>query len=233
MNNILEKGLKYLSNNCIITGGHLRVFFERENVSIDPNNGTLKSFLFSIKLYKIAKSRNIKAEPGILINDMGVSCDEEGCILPEVKFSRDEFTLPIQYLKILKKESVSPDSIKIYWEKHMRNRGKKELLKKMKKGVDRHILNEYKGLFLNDPGGYGKIILTRPRVKDKYGTPACPLIMAGLNLEQSKEYNSSINFYYIGNDNHANIPNYHVIEKGKRVAELFSSKIEVHNIFFD
>lgn len=232
MNKILERGQIYLRSNCIITGGHFRIFFEDKNFTINLNDGTLKSFLLSVKLYKIAITKNLKPDLGILINDMNSSCDEEGCILPGSKFSRDGFILPVQYLKILKEEAIPVDLVIIYWEKHMRNRGKKELLKKIKKKTD-NILNKPKGLFLKDSGGYEKILLTRPRANDKYGAPACPLIIAGLNIDQDKKYNSSVNFYYIGEDNHTNIPNYFVIEKGKRVSEFLGSKIIVNNIFFD
>jgi len=232
MNKILEKGQIKLRSNCIITGGHFRIFFEDNNFTINLNTGTLKSFLLSVRLYKIARNKNLNPGLGILINDMDSSCDEENCLSAGSKFSRDGFFLPTEYLNILKEETLPIDLVKIYWEKHMRNRGKKELLKKIKMKTG-NILNEPKGLFLRDPGGYEKILLTRPRADDKYGAPACPLIMAGLNFEQDKNYDSSVNFYYIGEDNQSNIPNYFVIEKAKRVSGFLGSKIIVNNIFFD
>ena len=88
-------------------------------------------------------------------------------------------------------------------------------------------------LFFNDPEGYGRIILTRTSGEDKYGTPACPLIMSGLSIEQSKLYNSSVNFYYIGEDNISNIPNYFAIEKGKRICELIGCNLKIENLYFD
>ena len=69
---------------------------------------------------------------------------------------------------------------------------------------------------------------------DKYGTPVCPLIMAGLNIMQEKlGFSKSINFYYIGEDNTYNIPNFFILEKGKRVNELLDCKINVKNIYFN
>ena len=78
-----------------------------------------------------------------------------------------------------------------------------------------------------------KFVLTRKRNEDKYGVPACPLIMAGLNIEQNKRYPSSINFYYIGDDNIENVPNFFVIEKGLRVSELFGADIIVKNFYLN
>jgi hypothetical protein len=232
MNEIFKKGLKHLRNNCIITGGHFRLFIDQNDLRVFLNKGTLESFRMAIELYGIAKEKGITADIGILINDLSSSCEECDCLNGDLAgFKRNNFIFPGQYNDILKSNGISPNVLNIYWEKHMRNRAKKELLKRMKV-KDENIQNGSDGLFLLDPDGYGKIILTRKRDRDKYGAPACPLIMAGLNLEQDKHYESSINFYYIGIDNLENIPNYHAIEKGAKVSKSFSARIEVNNIYF-
>ena len=244
-NEILNKTLSLLDNNTIITGGHFRIFFNRDGFTEKINSGTLKSFEYAAELFLESKRKYANTELGILINDMGSPCGEEGCYLKSVKFARNNYNLPQQYKKVLLSKGLADYKIKIYWEKHIRNRGKKEFLKKLKRTVNKiisenskeiktfHIVKEPHGFYIYDADLYGKIILTRTAGKDKYGVPACPLIMAGLNIEQSKLYNSSINFYYIGSDNIENIPNYFVIEKGRRVSELFGSKIKVNNIYFE
>jgi len=76
-------------------------------------------------------------------------------------------------------------------------------------------------------------MLTRRALKDPYGTPACPLIMAAYAFEQEKKgYNSSLNFYYVDSDNFENIPNHFMIEKGYEVAKMFGTKIKVMNVYF-
>ena len=228
---ILAKSKNLLENNSIITGGHFRIFFDDRGLKENLNKGTVESFRLAVKLSIDAKKNNINTSLGLLINDMGSSCDEDGCRLHTLGFSREDYKLPLKYLNILRSNGLKAGSVKIFWEKHVRNRGKKELLKLIKKN-NPYLVRETKGFFIKDPGVYEKIILTRTLGKDKYGTPACPLIMAGLNILQSREYTSSINFYYTGSDNYDNIPNPHVIEKGKRVTELFGSIIRVNNIFF-
>jgi len=232
MKKILDEAQLYLNNNCLITGGHYRIFYENKSFVENLNEGTINSFKLAASLYKIAQSMGLITDLGILINDMGASCDESECENKNFTFKRESFRLPGPYLEILEQENINVNIIKIFWEKHIRNRGKKEFLKRLKK-KNSDIFREIKDFFISDQRDYGKIILTRTRVNDKYGVPACPLIMAGLNLEQNKTYKSSINFYYIGNDNQINIPNYFVIEKGKRVSEIFGADITVNNIYFD
>jgi hypothetical protein len=227
----LDKAIELLNDGCIITGGHFRIFFKDDIHGEHLNEGTIKSFRLAALLYSHAKENKFSAGLGLLINDMGSACDENGCEPGKVSFSRADYRLPEVYLKIMEEQKIPLSSIKIYWEKHIRNQSKKELLKRFKKTPDIFIF-ENTGLFISDNEKYGKIILTRTSGKDKYGVPACPLIMSGLNLEQAKTYKRSINFYYTGDDNIENIPNYFVIEKGKRVSELFSSEIEVNNIYF-
>jgi hypothetical protein len=243
MDNIFEEACRNLQDNSIITGGHFRIFFEKDIQAISLNIGTVLSFEYAVKLYLHAVSKNTKADFGILINDMGSSCDENGCHLKTSSFIRMDYPLPEEYIKILSQNGIKDYPVKIYWEKHIRNQGKKELLKLLKKGSDPNmnpcsksipcIIKEKNALFLNDPQGYGKIILTRTQGKDKYGTPACTLIMSGFSIEQSKPYDSAVNFYYIGGDNITNIPNYFAIEKGKRICELIGYKLNINNLYFD
>ena len=232
MKKILAGARHYLNNNCLVTGGHYRIFYKNKSFKENLNEGTINSFKLAVSLYKIAKSRKLVVDLGIMINDMGSSCDESDCDIKNLVFERELYKLPNQYLEILEQESISREMIKIFWEKHVRNRGKKEFLKRFKR-KDSDIFRETGGFFISDSRGFGKIILTRTRENDKYGVPACPLIMAGLNLEQNKIYKSSINFYYTGNDNIMNIPNYFVIEKGKRVSEIFGAGISINNIYFN
>jgi len=232
MENILKKSKKFLKDNCIITGGHFRLFFNHDSFRENLNEGTINSLKFAIKLFKTARSKKMYTDLGILINDMGSSCGENSCSVNNFNFSRKDYVLPEKYLAILDSEDIPYKNIKIYWEKHIRNRGKKELLKRVKQN-DVNIRKGPDGLYLNDPQQYGKIILTRKRNEDKYGVPACPLIMAGLNMEQNKRYPSSINFYYIGDDNIENVPNFFVIEKGGRVSELFGADIIVKNFYLN
>jgi hypothetical protein len=228
---ILEKSKSLLEDNSIITGGHFRIFFDDKGLRENLNKGTIESFSLAVVLFIAAKNTNLNVSLGLLINDMGSSCDEDGCRLSTLNFSREDYKLPGEYMRILKSNGLNAGSVKTFWEKHVRNRGKKELLKLIKKN-NTDLIRESRGIFIKDPGGYEKIILTRTQGKDKYGTPACPLIMAGLHTLQSKQYSGSINFYYTGSDNTGNIPNPYVIEKGKRVAELLGTQITVNNIFF-
>ena len=146
--------------------------------------------------------------------------------------------MPAEYLEIIKRNGITGLPLQVFWEKHSRNKGKKELLKILRQKNNDSLKTlifkiENTGYFIEDKDNYGRIILTRLKGHDKYGTPACPLIMAGFNILQSAGYEKSINFYYIGEDNIDNIPNHHAIEKGKITARLFGSRIQVENIYFN
>ena len=39
------------NDNCIITGGHFRIFFENDVQAISLNTGTIMSFESAVKLY--------------------------------------------------------------------------------------------------------------------------------------------------------------------------------------
>ena len=249
-----------LVNNVIISGGHFRLFFTAGNgkagIREELNSGTLKSFEYAVNLYLSSARKNLKAGLGILINDMGSSCEEDACNLRGSNFSRENYRLPQDYQNVLKLYGLNEYPVEIFWEKHARNTGKKYFLKILrgilpgsglpdgevpgsklsaseKMDIPGFVIKkETNGYYLMDPGYYEKIMLTRTSARDKYGTPACPLIMAGLGIIQSRSYTSSINFYYTGSDNTSNVPNYFVIEKGKRVSELFKIGIGIENIYF-
>jgi hypothetical protein len=229
----LTKIVKGISSDVgegyVITGGH---FLIEGGQPKELNEGTYISFKAALQLYKLAKSQNKKVGIGILLNDIGQVCGVDACSINQMKsaFSRNEFELPQRYKEILADEKVLEKEINIYWEKHMRNRGKK-LFNKLKNSR-KDITKKNGEYYLSDKKGYGDILLLRKMVMDKYGTPACPLIMAAYALEQEKRgFNASLNLYYIGNDNTSNIPNHIVIEKGKRVAEILGGKIDVKNIY--
>lgn len=112
----------------------------------------------------------------------------------------------------------------------MRNRGKKEFIRRAKKFDN--IEESDDGWWLVEKNGK-KFMLTRRILKDPYGTPACPLIMAAYVLEQEKMgFKESLNFWYIDSDNFENIPNHFMIEKGYEVARMFGAKIKVMNVYF-
>lgn len=233
MEDLLEKGRDALKENSIITGGHFRLFFREEKIEPKINEGTVLSFKACLELFSISRSIGLKTDIGILINDMGSACDDQGCSLGKLDFSRDAFDLPETYLDLLEGKGLSQADINIYWEKHIRNRAKKDFLKILKKKESRikKGLNGYSLYTEKVPSN--KIMLTRTQGKDKYGVPACPLIMGELDYFQSSKYDNCINYYYIGNDNLENIPNYFVIEKARPVAEFLGSKMSIKNIYFD
>ncbi len=231
-NKLVDEAVSLLKNNTVITGGHFRLFFNNGKIIQNFNQGTIVSFRLAVWLYSISISQNINTGLGLLINDMGSACEEDGCKTGLLKFSRPDFKLPEEYLSILSEYKIKEQVIELYWEKNIRNRSKKIFLKQFKKD-GKMPKKQSDGFFVDDPDGYGKIILTRTIGKDKYGTPACPLIMAGLNIIQGEKYASSINFYYTGSDNIQNIPNPFVIEKGERLSGIFGSVINVNNLFFD
>ena len=134
IDNIFERACQDLQDNSIITGGHFRIFFEKDSQVISLNIGTVMSFEYAVRLYLHAVSKEIKADLGILINDMGSSCDENGCHLKMPGFMREDYQLPKEYIKVLSQNGLKDYPVKIYWEKHIRNRGKKELLKLLKRG---------------------------------------------------------------------------------------------------
>ena len=219
---------KQLCDGMIITGGHFMIL---ENGKLNLNEGTINSFEAAVKAYKKAKDKKLKVGLGILINNMGGVCDikKKICVLNPEEL-KEQFELPEEYTVLLKKYDVKREEIKIYWEKSLRNLGKKELLKKIEEGKKYIEYKEGAYWFLNPKDGR-RITLSRPNPNDKYGIPACPLIMAAFAYSKRRDgFNFSLNFYYIDTDNEDNIPNYFAIEKGRVVAEEFYDEKETNII---
>lgn len=219
---------KYLCNGLIITGGHFMIL---ENGRPNLNEGTINSFEAAIKAYKLAKDKSLKVGLGILINNMGGVCDakKKVCLVNPEEL-KEHFELPEEYNTILKKQGINRNEVKIYWEKSLRNLGKKELLKKIEEGKKYVEYKEEAYWFVNPKDGR-RITLSRPNPNDKYGIPACPLIMAAFAYSQRRDgFNFSLNFYYIDLTNEDNIPNYFAIEKGRVVAEEFYGEKETNII---
>jgi hypothetical protein len=218
-----------IQDNTIITGGH---FMIKEDGEPELNKGTIDSFRLAAEVYKSTKENYQKVELGILINDIGATCSSDSCSINKINFSREDYRLPEEYLKILSELGIEETEVNIYWEKTMRNRGHKIMRREIKKG-NKKIQIIKKDHYLYDMVGYGEIVLSRGNGKDPYGTAACPLIMAAYAMkQQDKKFTKSVNIYYIDYDNIKNIPNQFSIDRGKRVADLFGAKIEVKNIYF-
>jgi len=232
MDDLLVQGKKVVKNNCIITGGHFRIFFKSNELKANINEGTLISLKAALGLVNFSRKNGLSVNLGLLINDMGSECNENGCDIKFLNFNREEYRLPAEYLELISEYGIGSDEIVIYWEKHIRNRAKKDFLKILKKEKSK-VTKDLYGYYLPADTLPVKTLLTRTQGKDKYGVPACPLIMGGLNYLQSKNYICSVNYYYIANDNIDNIPNYFVIEKAKAVAELLGSNMDVNNIYFE
>lgn len=172
-----------------------------------------------------------------MVNDISQICGSKTiCSIHGKNLEREKFQLPDEYNKLLSKYQIKGEKVKIYWEKSVRNVGKKEILRQFK--FNKLIKLDKNGFYVNDKELFGKIVLTRAQESDKYGVPACPLIMAALAVKQNKDgYANSVNFYYIGADNLKNIPNHYVIERGKRVLKYFKDdrnnikRMKIKNIY--
>jgi hypothetical protein len=212
-----------LSGRCIITGGH---FMLDGNKQPQLNPGTELSFQVAADVYHALPTEN-GAVLGLLFNNIGSTCGVGVCYTGT---ETDIFTLPNEYADILQEHDLDAEDVHLYMEKHLRNRGKKEFNKRVKKleGVE----EDEDGWWLREPSGQ-RFLLTRCSASDPYGTPACPLIMAAYILEQEREgFTSSLNYWYIDSDNFANIPNYFMIEKGYELAKLLGATMKVRNVYF-
>ena len=212
-----------IRSDCIITGGH---FMLRGDQKLGLNDGTKLSLQVATELFSklVNKKKNIKL--GMLINNIGSTCDLNICYTS----SSSKFIFPEEYTKMLKENNLELNDLLIFWEKHLRNRGKKEFIKRVRK-IDNIEENE-EGWWLKEKTGKN-FILTRRALKDPYGTPACPLIVAAYALEQERKgFKSSLNYWYVDSDNFENIPNHFMIEKGYEVAKMFDVKIKVMNVYF-
>jgi hypothetical protein len=210
---------QYISDNTIICGGHFLLSSQGPLL----NEGTIHSFKLAVDTFRAAKRRYRNVRAGLLINDIGTVCSASSCSITK-PMSKENFELPQAYKDILAGEELT-----IFWEKHMRNRGKKQLAKELSKN-NPHVAAEDGGYVFKKDGV--SLLMTRSIPGDIHGTPACPLIMAALALEQEKmKFQSCFNFYYVGDDNFDNIANHFVIEKGKHLGHLLGAKIDVKNIY--
>jgi len=214
---------KLLQNDLIITGGH---FLIHPDGSIEQNLGTLKSFEFAVELYKKGKDLGKTVFLGILVNNIGTLCENKVC---SVMNKSSEIIFPETYIDILEKYNIKLSELMVFKEKHMRNRGKKEFMKLI--GIRKDIFLQNGNYWLLCPKLNSRILLTRHSDGDKYGVPACPLIMCAYAFEQAKFAKKSLNIYYLGDDNYVNVPNHYIIEKGKVVAKKFGCKLDIMNLY--
>jgi len=223
-NNEVKMNLEGLiQNDTLITGGH---FLINENGSANLNKGTIESFRLAVNIYKRTKSVYDNVGLGILINDMGGICSSLNCTIGRFKVQKTEM-IPVAYTNILEEYGINFEELNIFWEKHMRNRGKK-LLKKHLKQQEKRLMNHNGDYWFEDD--QDMVLLTHRNLKDKYGTPACPLIMVAYAGEQNKRgFTSSVNIYYKGEHND-NIPNYSIIEAGKIIAKKLGIDMNIENI---
>lgn len=212
------------NDSILVTGGHFMV----SNIK-KINNGTLESFTKAVEVYKSLIKRDYDVKLGVFINDIGLTCSGQGsCSIEKMKFLNSP-SLPIEYSDILAKYDIKEETVLIVSERFLRNRAKRIFHSVRKR--DYNIVEREEGYYfvIEDRP---EIILTRKNDSDKYGTPACPLIMTAFGLEHKRMgFNKSINFYYIGNDNTSNIPNYMPIEKGKLLATIVDREVYTKNVY--
>lgn len=215
-----------LTDGMIITGGH----FMLKSGKPELNAGTIASFKIAAQLYTLGKTRGLKVGLGVLVNDFGMTCGANACY--EINFfDKEAFSLPREYMKILEDKNIKNSELKIFWEKHLKNRGSLVFRTKLvKKSTQvKRIDDAY--WFITKEGN--RLLLIRNKPGTAYGMPACPLIMGMYSLEQRKKgWLSSLNFWYVDIDNYENIPNHFMIENGVEVAHLIGTDINIKNIYF-
>jgi len=215
-----------LGDGVLITGGHLPVIHDEESV----NEGTVKSFEAAARIYAAGRDMYKNLGLGIFVNDIGATCTATSCSI-KGSASIEEFELPAPYDNILHRLGVCRSDLRIISEKFTRNRGKRILKKEIKRGNPNILLRDEGYFFVCDDKSID-IQLTRINENDEVGTPACPLIMCAYSLEHIREgFKSSLNFYYAGEDNYENIPNYYVIEHGYKIAQALDGTADVKNIY--
>jgi hypothetical protein len=222
---LITVGQSATTQRTIFTGGH---FVLESGSPTLVNEGTLASFEAAVGCFALLRSKFKGLGLGILINDIGAVCTTT-CTISNSDFDRDRFAIPFFYKQILEKHQVLKEDLIIFWEKQMRNRSQKELMRRIHK--DPQLILE-DGQTWYEQKNQAKILLARKSIHCPYGTPACPLIMAGYAMEQSRKgYLRSINFYYIDTDNFENIPNHFMIEKGSEVGNYFLGQNKVAEKF--
>ncbi|MCH9609846.1 MAG: hypothetical protein S4CHLAM45_02080 [Chlamydiales bacterium] len=217
-----------LTDQTLITGGH---FVLTEN-SESLNEGTLNSFRLAVSTYSLGKKKYPNLALGILINDIGMVCSASECQIGKV-LSRDTFIFPPEYLEILDQHEVKEKEVELFWEKHIRNRAKKQLHSQLSQNNPYIQYRDREGYAYHCPKENIEILLTRYQKNDRRGTPACPLIMSAYSFEHKRlGFKSSLNFYYVGEDNYMNVANHFVIEKGRFLASQFSNgELTIKNVY--
>ena len=209
-----------------ITGGH---FMIKEGQPL-LNEGTIESFRRAVELHKKYFNNSVL---GVLINDMGVTCQRVACPIDGrlIKIDKQNFSLPAEYIEILQKNGLQEENIQIFWEKHIRNRAKKFFRRKFKSKFP-FILRE-KTYFYDHPRVDKEIPVSVVNEQDKYGTPTCALIMATFYKElERRGFRENFNFYYTGKDN-PNVPDPKILECGYFLADLTKQQIKVENFLFN
>ena len=220
-----------LEPKTLITGGHIVL----GDLAASLNDGTVLSFYAAVRAYKSNLSRGVPVGLGILINDIGMVCGANSCSINKSSTGRTEFKFPDIYARILDEAQVPVSGVQIFWEKHMRNRGQKELLKRLDKHPRIRVIDGESWLVGENSSEFddSATLLARRSAHCESGTPACPLIMGAYGMDQHRRgYTTSVNFYYVGEDNFENIPNHFNIEKGVEVAAVFEPRIQIKNIYF-
>ena len=217
-----------LEDDMILTGGHFTLTPDGSSL----NAGTIESFRCSAKLYATEREKFRNLGFGILINDIGDVCSLSGCQTRSVP-PRTQFAFPDSYLTILNDFAIGKEEVNIFWEKHIRNRAKKQLHSQIALKNPHIVYREQEGYIYHSAGEGIEILLTRYNKSDVKGTPACPLIMSAYSLEHKRlGYKSSLNFYYVGEDNYMNVANHFVIEKGKFLAARFNGELgNIKNVY--
>ncbi|MEK9161031.1 MAG: hypothetical protein AAB440_03300 [Patescibacteria group bacterium] len=215
-----------LKDDTLFTGGH----FILKNGVPELNAGTVESFISAVKLYQEGRDKGVRVGLGLLVNDIGMTCDTNVCYAVPA-FNRDEFSLPEEYRSILAKHNVEISEVEMYWEKHLRNRGIQIFRRKMV-NKDKAVKKAANAYWLDTEGG-DRLLLTRFSLMSPYGIAACPLIM-GANgvVQRERGWKTSVNFWYVDIDNYENIPNHFMVEKGAEVARHMGVDLESKNIYF-
>lgn len=218
-----------LRGNILVTGGH---FIAGHCLSINP--GTVDSFKAAVHTYQHLTKYGIPSALGILIKDIGSIYSSYSYPVSFYQLDYGTLQLPQEYHQILQDSYLNPEDVHIFLEKNMRTRGQKELNRRIGSSSFIQIVDEDTWIYLPDKLGKKEAFLLAEKSPDSSsGIPSCPLIMAGYTIHQEQlGFDSSINYYYIGEDNYKNVPNHYDIDKGARVASSFGSSLMVRNVYF-
>lgn len=203
-----------VSDGDIITGGDLAV-----TDLISPPAFCLATFQLAVHTYAMAKREGLGL--GVLVNDIGTTC-AVACDGHSLAFDRATFMLPESYRVILDSYGVAEGDVKIFWEKHLRNRGKNVYVK------------QFGSLDVNEEGLALKhtrvqIPLFRYSPSTDHMVAACPLIMATFHAEQERRgFLGSVNIYPpVGAS-----PIDPIVSKGTFVAETLGWISGLHRNFY-